>query len=206
MRRNVRVALRQKNGFPCPSRIHKWTITLLSRHLVPLRQVNWEEDLLFNRINVKLKCAVFIFSNIFFHSDILNFETNLFPIVAQAKIVMHFSRRGNFGLKSQPALKWNAQVKLWKQTLRYPASWETKKRPHWPVRKAFARRLRIFFPRVRTIRNQFKHLVVSSRQQLTRLQCVQSKFAYHHVAMGEILIVSTVFCTKLSPKQRLNRE
>lgn len=44
------------------------------------------------RINVKLKCAVFIFSNIFFHSDILNFETNLFPIVAQAKIDSCISR------------------------------------------------------------------------------------------------------------------
>ena len=65
MRRNVRVAIRQKNGFPCPSRIHKWTITLLSRHFVPLRGMNWGEDLLFNRINVKLKCAVFIHSNIF---------------------------------------------------------------------------------------------------------------------------------------------
>ena len=97
-------------------------------------------------------------------------------------------------------------MKLWKQTLRYRALWEMKKRPHWPVRKAFARRMRIFFPRVRTKRNQFKHLVVSSRQQLTRLHCLQCKFAYHHVAMGEILIVCTVFCTKLSPKQRLNRE
>ena len=37
-------------------------------------------------INVKLKCAVFILSNIFSHSDILNFETNLFPIVPSAKI------------------------------------------------------------------------------------------------------------------------
>ena len=77
MRRNVRVALQQKNGFPCPSRIHKGTITLLSRHLVPLRCMNWGEDLLFNRINVKLKCAVFILSNIFSHSDILNFEKKL---------------------------------------------------------------------------------------------------------------------------------
>ena len=191
MRRNVRVALREKNGFPCPSRIHKWTITFLSRHFVPLRRMNWGEDLLFNRINVRLKCAVFILSNIFSHSDILNFETNLFPIVPPAKInscksfnpkylqqqkilcTVDCSQRGNFGQKSQPALKWNAQVKLWKQTLRYPASWEMKKRPHWPVRKAFARRLRIVFPRVRTKRNQFEHLVVSPRQQLTRLQCVQ---------------------------------
>ena len=64
----------------------KWTITLLSRHFVPLKQMNWEEDLLFNRINVKLKYAVSILSNIFAHSDILNFETNLFPIVSSAKI------------------------------------------------------------------------------------------------------------------------
>ena len=43
--------------------------------------------LLFNQIiNVKLKCSVFILSNIFPHSDILNFETNLFPIVPPAKI------------------------------------------------------------------------------------------------------------------------
>ena len=38
--------------------------------------MNWREDLLFNRIDVKLKGAVFILSNIFSHSDILNFETN----------------------------------------------------------------------------------------------------------------------------------
>ena len=48
--------------------------------------MNWREDLLFNRIDVKLKCAVFILSNIFSRSDILNFETKLFPIVPPAKI------------------------------------------------------------------------------------------------------------------------
>ena len=41
--------------------------------------MNWGEDLVFNRINVKIK--IFILSNIFSYSDILNIETNLFPIV-----------------------------------------------------------------------------------------------------------------------------
>ena len=63
----------------------KWTITLLSRHFGPLRRMNWGEDLLFNRIKVKLKCPVFILSNIFSHSDILDFQKNLFPIVPPAK-------------------------------------------------------------------------------------------------------------------------
>ena len=54
--------------------------------LCHLRRMNWGEDLLFNRINVKLKCTVFILSNIFSLSDIFNFETNLFPIVPPAKI------------------------------------------------------------------------------------------------------------------------
>ena len=57
--------------------------TLLRRHL---RRMNWREDILFNRINVKLKCAVLTLSNIFSHSDILNFETNLLPIVPPAKM------------------------------------------------------------------------------------------------------------------------
>ena len=51
-------------------------------------------------------------------------------------------------------------------------------------------------------RNQFKHLIISSRQHLTRLQCM----FFPYVAMGEIFIVSTVYSTKYFPKQRLNHE
>ena len=81
----------RKTGFPSTSRIHKESEVnnySACRHFVPLRRMNWREDLLFNRINVKLKCGVFILiiRNIFSHSDIFNFETNLFPIVPPAKI------------------------------------------------------------------------------------------------------------------------
>ena len=164
MRRNVRVALRQKNGFPCPSRIHKWTSTLLSRHFVPLRRMNWVEDLLFNRINVKLNCAVFVLSNIFSYSDILNFETNLFPIVPPAKInackafnpkylqqqkilcTVDCSQRGNFGQKSQPALKWNAQVKLWTEAnIALPGIVRNEKKGSLTSKKSFCKEAENWF-------------------------------------------------------------
>ena len=48
--------------------------------------MNRGEDLLCNRIKVKLKCAPFKRSNIFYPSEIFNFGTKLFPIVPPATI------------------------------------------------------------------------------------------------------------------------
>ena len=169
----------------------KRTITLLTRQFVPLRWMNWGEDLLFNRINVKLKCTVFILSNIFSHSDILNFETKLFPIAPLAKInscksfnlnlfqqqkflcTADFSRRSNFGQKNHETNKWSFNSKHC-----VTAPWEMKKGlTDWLEKLLqggweFSSGKKQLFALKLSERNQFKHLVVSSRQQLTRLQCV----------------------------------
>ena len=176
MRRNIRVALRQKSMVFLVPRgstrslkyFVKWTITLFSRRFVQLRRMNCGEDFICNWISVKLKCEFFIRSNIFFNTDILNFETNFFLIVPAAKInscktfgtkltsaaeivVYYEISREEVDLAKEPSwlvgliqLKWNEQVKPWKQTLRYRIVRNEKSSP--TVKKAFPRRLRQFFP------------------------------------------------------------
>ena len=79
----------EKHGFPCPSRIPQgvWSISwseqllCLADIFVPLRRMNWGEDLLCNRIKLKLKYAFLYIVTNFPRVKFWNFGTKLFPIV-----------------------------------------------------------------------------------------------------------------------------